>query len=453
MGVQPVPGLILRMSLPMMLSMLVQALYNVVDSIFVARICEDALTALSLAFPYQMLLVAVSVGTGVGVNSLVARRLGAKDQQGADDTAAHGQYLALISGIVLSLIFALFTCPMMAAFTDDPEIYRYGVDYLFICGSFCLFSMLQIMNEKTLQATGNTVHPMLIQLVGAVFNIVFDPILIFGLLGFPAMGVKGAAIATVGGQFVGMLLSFYYLYRRGTLVKIKLRHFRFKRDTLKLIYVVALPSAVMQAIGSVCNFGLNKILIAFTPTAVTVLGLYFKLQSFVFMPVFGLNSGTMPIMAYNYGAGNKERLLQTLKWSCVYAFCVMALGCLIFQAFPAALLGFFDPSPTLLALGVPALRILSTCFPVAAICIIFGALFSALGMGIYSLVISLCRQLIVILPAAYILSRLFGLEAVWFAYPIAETVSLALSVLFLVRTYREKIQPLDISDSIFQETV
>lgn len=442
MGTAPIPTLIWRMSLPMMISMLVLALYNVVDGIFVARVSQDALAALSLAFPFQMLIPAVAVGTGVGVNSLAARRLGAKDQAGADEAASHGQVLALLSGFVLALLFAFFARPMIGLFTDEAAILLPGGDYLWVCGTFCPFVLLQVMNEKTLQATGNMVHPMLIQLVGAVFNIVLDPILIFGLLGFPAMGAKGAAIATVAGQFVGMLLSFYYLYGRSRLIAIRLRGFRFKRETLKLIYTVAVPNAVMQAIGSLCNFGLNAILIAFTPVAVSVLGVYFKLQSFVFMPVFGLNSGTMPIMAFNYGARNKTRLLQAVRCGCLYACIIMLLGMAVFQFFPEALLSLFDPSAEMLLIGVKALRTLSLCFPVAAICIMFGAVFSALGLGTYSLVIALCRQLVVILPAAFILSRVSGLQAVWYAYPIAEAVSLTLSVFFFLRTYRQKILPL-----------
>ncbi|MEG1548030.1 MAG: MATE family efflux transporter [Clostridia bacterium] len=445
MGTQPISKLIISMSLPMMASMLMLALYNVVDSIFVSRISEDALTAVSLVFPFQMLVIAVAVGTGIGVSSLVARRLGEKDQTGANDAAANGQFLALLSSLVFMVIFGFFSRPLMELFVDKASILDYATSYLFICGTFSIFCIFQVMNEKTLQGTGNTVYPMIIQFVGAIINIIFDPILIFGLLGFPALGVAGAAIATVGGQFVGMLLSVYFVYSRNKLLHITLKGFRPHGGTIKQIYAVGLPSIIMQAIGSICTFGMNKILILFTPTAVSVLGVYFKLQSFVFMPVFGLNSGTMPIIGYNFGAKNKQRLLHAFKLGALYALIIMVVGMAVFEIFAPQLLAMFDASESMLSIGIPALRIISLCFPSAALCIMAGTFFSAIGDGVYSLIVSVCRQLIVILPLAYILAMAYGLTAVWYAYPLAEFASLAISALLLVRSFRRRIIPLQVA--------
>jgi len=441
MGTASIPGLILKMSLPMMFSMLVLALYNVVDSIFVSRVSQNALTALSLAFPMQMLIVAFSVGTGVGVNSLLSRCLGAKDTDGASKAAVNGQFLAVCTGLVFTLVFLFFSDDMMRMFTKDAELLQLSSGYLFICGVCSFFPMLSTMNEKTILSTGNTVLPMIVQLSGAIFNIIFDPILIFGYFGFPAMGVKGAALATVGGQFLGMILSYVFLLRNKSL-NVRFRGFRPCPDTIRKIYVVGLPSIVMQAIGSVCNSGMNKILIFFTPTAVSVLGVYFKLQSFVFMPVFGMNSGTLPILAYNYGAGNKKRLLEALKCSLLYAVTIMLVGLCIFQLFPDVLLGFFDADEEMLYIGTKALRTISLCFPVAAVCIMLGTLFSATANGFYSLMVSLCRQLLAILPIAYVLAVTSGLDAVWFSYPLAEIVSLTVTIVFTVRTFKRNIAPM-----------
>ena len=354
MGVEPIRSLVLKMSFPMMVSMLMQAMYNIVDSIFVSRISENALTAVSLVFPYQMLIVAVAVGTGVGVNSLVARRLGEKRQEDANRAAAHGEFLSLLSGAAFGLLFALFTPQLIAVFNPDAEIYDYACTYLYYVGVPCIFLIFQCMFEKVLQATGDTFHAMLSQLTGAIFNIVFDPILIFGLLGFPKLGVAGAAIATVLGQLLGMLVGMYYLHKDNGLIQVKLRGFRPQRQFISEIYRVGLPSIVMQAIGSVTNFGMNKILIAFTPTAVSVLGVYFKLQSFVFMPVFGLNSGTMPIMSYNYGARNRKRVEEALRCGCLYAVAIMSVGTVLFQIFAEQFLLLFDASAFMLEIGVPA---------------------------------------------------------------------------------------------------
>ena len=396
MGVQHVPTLLIKMSLPMMASMLVMALYNIVDSIFVSRISENALTAVSLVYPFQMLFTSVAVGTGVGVNSLIARRLGEQRQAEADSAAATGQFLALVSAVAFMLIYAIFPRQLLSSFADNEEILNYATTYLQLCGGLCGFAVIATMAEKTIQATGDTIRPMMIQLAGAIFNIIFDPILIFGYFGFPAMGVAGAAIATVGGQLISMILGFVFLFRRSNLT-----------------------------------------------TAVSVLGVYFKLQSFVFMPVFGLNSGAMPIMGYNFGARNKKRLLQALKCGVLYAFAIMTVGLVLFQIFPDVFLRMFDASDNMMEIGVRALRIISLCFPFAAIGIMLSTLFQAVGQGVNSMIMSLCRQIIVLIPVAYLLAMEWGLNAVWYAFVIAEAVSLFICIALLRRTHARYIKPLD----------
>lgn len=444
MGVESVPRLIVKMSLPMMMSMFAMAMYNVVDSVFVAMLSEDAFTAVSLAFPFQMLIAAVAVGTGAGISSLVARRLGNQDQEGANAAAANGQFLALISAALFTLMFLIFTPFFVSLFDPEPGIARLTAAYLFICGGFSSFSILDIMTRKTLQGTGDTFRSMLIQLVGVILNVIFDPLLIFGYLGFPKLGVQGAAIATVGGQFASMALAFYFMYRRkNTLLRISLKGFKPSFKVIRDIYAVGLPSVIMQAIGSVTTFGLNKILIMFSGTAVNVLGAYFKLQSFVFMPVFGLSSGALPIMGYNFGAKNKKRFMDTLKWSTAYAFLIMLTGLLIFYLFPAFLLSFFSPSEDMLHLGSLALRAISLSFPMAACGIIFSTVFQAIGKGLLSLMISICRQIVLILPIAYLLASTTGLSGVWYAYPIAEFGTCIISVVLLVRMYHRRIRDLD----------
>ena len=443
MGTAPVPSLLIKMALPMMVSMLMLAVYNIVDSIFVSRISENALTAVSLVYPFQMLFNSVAVGTAVGVNSLIARRLGEKRQQAADEAATTGQFLALVSGLVFMAVYGLFPRQLMSLFADDPEILDHATTYLRLCGGLCGFVFMAVMSEKILQATGSTVRSMMVQIVGAIFNIVFDPILIFGLCGFPKMGVAGAAIATVGGQVASMTLGFVYMRRKDNLVSLKVKGFKPKAAVIGDIYKVGLPSIVMQAIGSVTTFALNKILYLFTPTAVSVLGVYFKLQSFVFMPVFGLNSGAMPIMGYNYGARNKARLMQALKCGVIYAFTIMIIGLAIFQIFPKQLLMMFDASEHMLEIGVPALRTISICFPFAAIGIMMGTMFQAVGQGVYSMFNSLCRQIFAIIPLAYLLAMTVGLKAVWAAFPLAEIVALTVCGIFLRRTYIRFIKPLD----------
>lgn len=443
MGTERVAPLLIKMSLPVMASMLVMAMYNIVDSIFVSRVSESALTSVSLAFPFQMLIPAVGVGTGVGVSSLIARRLGEKRIDDAVFTATTGQFLSLISSVVMTLFLVLLARPMLSFFSDDSGILDNAVTYLTICGGFCVFPIFQIITEKTLQATGDMVRPMLVQLAGAIANLILDPIMIFGYLGFPAMGVAGAAIATVTGQGIGMALGFYFLLRPGMPVKPRFRGFRPKAEVVVDIYRVGFPSILMQAINSFANIWLNKILIVITPTAVSVLGVYFKLQSFIFMPVFGLNSGAMPIMAYNYGAGDKKRLMEALRAGVIYALIIMLTGLALFQLIPDVFMRMFDASDEMTEIGVKALRIISLCFPLAALSIMFSTLFQAVGRGMLSLIVTLFRQIAALLPAAYLLAKLAGgLPAVWYSFPAAEAVGLVAATIMLIRVYSDNVKRL-----------
>lgn len=442
MGYLPIRSLIVKMSLPMMVSMLVLALYNIVDSIYVSRISENALTAVSLVFPYQMLINAVAVGTAVGANSLVARRLGEKRQQEADSAASNAMFLAILGGLVFALLFSLLRKPMIAIFHAEAEIAEYAVTYLSWVGIPCIFVTVQVMCEKILQATGSTLKSMFIQLAGAVFNIVFDPILIFGLYGFPKLGVAGAAIATIGGQCVGMLLGLSMIASKSCLVQVRMGGFKPNKAIIGEIYDVGVPSIFLQMVGTVMTLGLNKILIAFSSTAVSVLGVYFKLQSFVFMPVFGLNSGTMPIIGYNYGAQNKRRIMEALKYGCIYAFAIMCIGLAVFQFRSDLMLGLFKASDEMLAIGVPALRIISLSFPLAALTVMCTSLFQAIGDGRLSFFCSALRQLVILLPVAFLLSRISGLDAVWYAFPIAEIFAVAYAGTNLYRIYQTKIKPM-----------
>lgn len=441
MGVMPVNKLILNMSFPMMVSMLVQAMYNIVDSIFVARVSEDALTAVSLAFPIQTLLVAVGAGTNVGVNALLSKSLGEKDFKRANKTAMNGIFLAVLGFIAFVLVglFAVKPFYLSQVKTMDSEIYTMGISYLSIV-CICSFGVFaQFIFEKLLQSTGMTFYSMISQLSGAVTNIVLDPILIFGLLGFPALGVAGAAIATVVGQCVGASLAFIFNIRKNHEIQLSLKGFKPDGQIIGRIYKVGVPSIIMQAIGSVMTYGMNLILIQFTSTATAVFGVYFKLQSFFFMPVIGLNNGMVPIIAYNFGAGKRSRMVSTIKYSMVYAFCLLFLGFLAFELIPATLLGLFDASEEMLLIGVKALRIIGVHFLVAWFCIIAGSVFQAVGNGVYSLVVSVARQLVILLPAAYILARIGGLNLVWWSFPIAETMSLTVSSIFLVLTWKKVI--------------
>ena len=443
MGVMPVGKLLFTMSLPIMISMLVQALYNVVDSMFVARVSENALTALSIAFPIQNLMIAVSVGLGVGLNAVVSRALGAKDTKGVNRAATNGIMLMFICGLLFMLGGATLVRPYFEMQTDIEEIVTSGIDYtsIVMMGSMSVF--MQILFERLLQSTGRTMLTMFSQGIGAIINIIFDPIFIFGYFGFPKMGVAGAAYATVLGQWIAALLGLILNIRMNPEVSINMKGFRPHGATIRLILSIGIPSVVMQSIGSVMTFLMNQILIAFSSTAVAVFGVYFKLQSFVFMPVFGLTNGTVPIVAYNFGARKGERMKKTIQYSVYAAIAIMICGALIFQAIPDKLLMLFDASDEMLRVGVPALRIISLSFPLAGFGIGAGAVFQALGFSVYSMVISLIRQLVVLIPCAYLIGMLTGdVTGVWWAFVVAEVVSLTVSALYLRRVNRNVIQTL-----------
>lgn len=443
MGTMPVGKLVLNMSLPIILSMLVQAMYNIVDSVYVSRVSEAALTAVSLSFPAQNLMIGLATGTGVGVNALLSRALGAKDQERANRVAENGVFLALV-GFVVFLLFGLFGSRIfISSQTDKTEIINYGVDYLtIVCG--CSFGMYgQIMFERLMQATGRTIYTMYTQGIGAIINIVLDPIFIFTF----DMGVKGAAVATVIGQIVAFILAVILNHKKNPEVRLKLREFRPSGEIIGHIYSIGLPSVIMVAIGSVMTFLMNIILITYTTgkeTAATVFGVYFKLNSFAFMPVFGLNNGVIPIIGYNYGAQNRKRMISAIKVALVIAMIFMLIGTVLFIAVPDVLLGLFDANQTMLDIGIPALRIIATTFPIAALCIVLGSMFQALGHGMYSMLTSLARQLIVLVPSAYVLARIgqrIGNDnLVWISYPIAEVVSLAVTIFLFVRLYRKVIR-------------
>lgn len=432
MGVMPIDKLIISMSLPIMISMLVQALYNIVDSIFVAKISEDALTAVSMAFPIQNLMIAVGAGTAVGVNALLARSLGEKDYDRVNKIAENAVFLVVLSYAAFLLIGLFLVEPFYRSQTDIESIIKYGKDYMVVvcCFSFGIFT--QLMFERMLQATGKTIYTMITQSVGAVINIILDPILIFGLFGMPKLGVTGAAVATIIGQIAAGIMAAAINHFKNHEVNINMLGFRPSGHIIKMIYGIGVPSIVMQAIGSVMNYGMNVILISFSSTATAVFGVYFKLQSFVFMPAFGFNNGVIPVIAYNYGASSRERVVKTMKHSVAYIMGLLFVGLIVFQAIPVPLLRLFEASDNMLALGVPALRIISLSFIFAGFCIACGSAFQALGKAVYSMIVSVARQLIVLLPVAYMLSKLGNVDYVWWAFPIAEIMSLIMTVLFLV---------------------
>lgn len=442
MGVMPVNRLLITMSVPMIISMLVQALYNIVDSMFVAQISENALTAISLAFPVQNLMIAVGMGTGVGINALLSKSLGEKNFERADKTANNAIFLALISFIVFAVLGAVFSKTFFKIQTNVPEIIDYGNDYLTICLVFSFGIFFQVILEKLLQSTGKTIYSMITQSLGAITNIILDPILIFGYFGFPKMGIKGAAIATVIGQILAAFLALYFNLRKNNEIHISIRNFRPDLNIIKRIYSIGVPSIIMASIGSVMTFGMNKILITFSTTATAVFGVYFKLQSFVFMPVFGLNNGMVPIIAFNYGARKPDRMLKTLKLSIIYAVSIMLIGFIIFQIFPDKLIMLFKPSPEMLNIGATALRIISLHFIIAGFSIISSSLFQALSHGMLSLIISLVRQLIVLLPVSFLFSLTGQLNLIWLSFPIAETVSGTLCFIFLRYIYKKEIKSL-----------
>lgn len=425
------------MSLPMMISMLVQALYNVVDSVFVAKVNENALTAVSLAFPVQNLMIAVAVGTGVGINALLSKSLGEKNFEKVNRVANNAVFLSAVSYMVMLFIGIFGVGVFYRSQTADVQIIDYGIWYTRICCCCSFGVFLQVTMERLLQSTGRTFYTMIIQGTGAIINILLDPILIFGLFGFPRMEAAGAAAATVTGQIIAAGLAVIINQKVNKEVRLQMKGFSPDGRTIGQIYKVGFPSIIMQSIASVMTYGMNLILMAFTSTATAVFGVYFKLQSFIFMPVFGLNNGMIPIIAYNYGADNRQRVVQTIRYSIFYAVSIMAVGTLIFQMFPADLLTMFEASDTMLQIGVPALRAISVSFIVAGYCIVCGSVFQALGNGVYSLMVSIARQLFVLLPVAYLLSRLGNVNYVWWSFPIAEMASLIMSTIFLVRIYKK----------------
>lgn len=436
MGYESIPRLIAKLSLPLMLSMLIQALYNVVDSIFVARVSEAALTAVSLAYPLQNLMIAFGIGTAVGVNSYLARKLGEKKQQEAEAAADNGFFLAIVTWLAFALFGILGTRPFLSIFTDDPELLQLSVDYAAICLIFSFGIFIDITAERIMQATGDSIHPMITQSLGAITNIILDPVFIFGF----GMGVKGAAIATVIGQIVSMIAALYFVSRNKYVkLHLSLRGFRPSGKIIKEIYTVGVPTIIMNSVSTVMVSALNSILIAFSATAVSVLGVYFKLQSFVFMPVFGLQAGMIPIVAYNYGARKRKRMTKTLKTGGTIAVLIMIVGFLIFQFLPDLLLSFFAASEEMLRIGRPALRIISICFIPAAISISLTSAFQATGVGYAAMIVSIVRQLAVLLPVASLLARSGVLDNVWLAFTIAEAVGLTLSILFYIHVYRTKI--------------
>ena len=438
MGTMPIGQLLFNMSLPMMISMLVQALYNIVDSIFVAKLSENALTAVSLAFPLQTLLIAVGTGTGVGMNALLSKSLGEKNFKKANATASNAAILYFFSYLVFFILGFTIVRPFYASQIGnaDQEIMELGIEYLSTVMIFSFGLLAQVFFERLLTSTGRTIFSMTSQLTGAITNIILDPILIFGLLGAPKMGVTGAAVATVIGQCVAALVAGFCNHRYNHDVKLKFHGFRLDFHIIGTIYAVGIPTIIMQSIGSVMTYCMNRILIEFSSTATAVFGVYFKLQSFFFMPVFGLNNGITPIIAYNYGAGQRKRMLKTIKLSMLVAFCLTFIGFLCFEGIPQILLGMFNASDEMLTIGVPALRIIGIHYLIAWFCIVSGTVFQALGKAFFSMIVSIMRQLFVLIPAAYILAKLGGLHVVWWSFPIAEVISLMVSSFFLVRINR-----------------
>lgn len=437
MGTMPENKLLLSMAVPMMISMLVQALYNIVDSIFVSRICEDALTAVSMAFPLQNIIISIAVGFGVGINALLSRALGQKNAERVNQVAVNGLLLALLSYLLVLVAGLLGIRAYMRTQTDIESIVNYGITYLNIC-ILCSFGVfVEITFERFLQATGRTVYSMITQLAGALTNIILDPILIFGLLGFPKLGIAGAAWATVIGQCVGAVVAVTLNHFKNPEVHLRLRHIRPNGRLMGEITAISIPSIIMSCISSLTCFIMNLILITFSSTAVAVFGVYFKLQSFVFMPVFGLNNGMVPIIAYNYGAQKPERIHKTIRLGMAYAVAIMAVGLLVFQLIPKQLLLMFDASDAMLGIGAPALRIMSLAFVFAGVGIASSSACQAFGYSVYSMLISIARQIVVLIPAAYLLSLTGVLRSIWFAFPIAEIVSLFLSLFFLRTTLKK----------------
>lgn len=455
LGTENIGKLLIKMSLPMMISMLVLALYNIVDTYFVSKISETATSALTIAFPFQMLISSIAVGTSVGISSLISRRLGEQNRPAADNVASTGFILMLISSVIVSAIYFFLSKAMLTSFSTDPAELDYAVTYLKICGSLSVFVMFSVVSEKILQGTGNAVIPMIIQLGGAITNIVLDPVLIFGYGFFPKMGIAGAAVATVIGQAVSMIMGLLFLFcGKDKKIDINFKGFKIQKQVIRDIYDVGFPSIIMQSIASFVTMGIYAIIntyLAFCSIqAKCVLGIYFKIQSFIFMPVFGLNSGAMPIMAYNYGARRKDRYMRTLKLSLICALIIMCIGFAIFQLFPGKLLSIFDSvgkDKATLDMGIKAFRIISTCFPFAAIGIILVCSFNAVGKGIYALIVSCCRQIVIILPAAFFLAKFIDnvrqtSTAIWWAYPLAEIFGTIIAIALFMSVYKKYISRL-----------
>ena len=442
MGVMPVGKLIVNMALPMVISMLVQALYNVVDSIYVSQISESAVTALSLAFPVQNVMIGLAVGVGVGVNSLLSKNLGQKNQEGVNRAAGNGIFLMLISTAIMMLFGFFGARPYFEMQSDVAATVEGGISYTSICCICSLGVFVQILGERLLQATGRTVPSMISQMVGALINIVLDPIFIHGWFGLPAMGLAGAAVATVIGQVAGAVLVVIFNLKLNSDIGFGLKYLKPHGATVKAILTVGVPSIVMNCIGAVMNFGMNQILQGFGETSTGVFGVYFKLQSFFFMPLFAINNATISIVAFNFGARRPDRMMKTQKLAIAIALTLMCTGLLVFQLLPDLLLNMFNPSENFLAIGRSALRTISWSFPIAAVCISLGACFQALGNGVYTTIVSVCRQLLVLLPVAYLMSLTGNVHNVWWAYPLAEILSGALTAFFFLRIYRQKIKPL-----------
>ena len=443
MGTEHIPSLLMKMALPMMLSMLVQALYNVVDSIFVAKISEDALTALSVAFPLQNLMIAFATGLGVGINSLLSRALGEQDREKANAAAGNGLFLELCAALLFVFIGFVLGPAFVRSQTSSAIVADHGITYVRICIGMGAFCFIAIFYERMLQATGKTHLAMIGQLVGALINIVFDPILIFGLLGFPKLGVAGAAIATVFGQFCGAMVALAIHQKKNREIRITLSGLRPRSFTVRTILSVGIPSIIMGSIGSVMTYCVNRILDGFSSTAAAVFGVYFKLQSFFFMPVFGLNNAMVPLIAYNYGARRPARMKQTIRWAIIYACSIMAVGLLLMQLMPDVFLRLFVASDDMLRIGVPALRTISLAFVGAGYAIVLSSTFQALGKGLYSMFVSIARQLVVLVPVAWLLSRTGQLSAVWWAFPIAELMSALVSTLFFFHLKKTLLLPLE----------
>lgn len=444
MGTWPINRLILSLSVPMVISMLIQSLYNIIDSIFVAQINEEALTAVSLAFPVQNLMIAVQVGTGVGMNALLSRQLGEGKDKDADTTAANGVFLGLVHYLVFLVIGLTMAGFYFKTQTSDPLILAYGKTYLTIIVTLSIGQFFQFTYERLLQSTGQTIYTMYTQGLGAIINIVLDPIFIFGWFGFPKLGIAGAAWATVTAQIIAAILAIYFHHKKNKELTIHYKGFKPNKQTIREIYSVGIPSTVMTSITSVTTYSLNLILASFSPTAIAVYGIYYKLQSFIFMPVFGLTNGMIPILSYNYGARKKQRMVQIITYSIAYAMGIMLLGLVLFQVFPEQLLQLFNASPEMMAIGVPALKVISLSFILAGFSIICGTVYQAFGRGMLSLVVSVLRQLVILIPAAYLFSLSGNIDLVWWSYPIAELVSAVLCAVFLRYIYRKYIKNVDL---------